>query len=418
MQQIAAVYRFCSSLQSSIMPTEHTIFYSWQSDLSNSSNRNFILRALENAVKALRTEETIEVEPVLDRDTAGVSGSPDITGTIFSKIEQAEVFVCDVSIINSSAGERPTPNPNVLVELGYAAKALGWERIVMVMNTANGTPESLPFDLRSRRVLGYEFSEALCNSNDKVNRRRMLESSLRTALRSILTEVSQAGSETALALQFATHDSRQELGSSITVYSTVYEKPHQLLPDLRNWQSSGVAGIRFADPINRLNVDYWREKEEYIRLLSLAKPVGMLIQNQSDILLKQARVEIKGTVADRVFVSKTLPREPAYNHFDSISRSIPNFRFSQRENQVEVLKHGDQWIINLKFGDVQPKASIWLNDPFYIGSIGAEQLQMNALVYADNLPNPRSIPLLVSFETEFKPSLTIQQLETMPPYEN
>src|SRR5687768_9999122 len=113
-----------------------TVFYSWQSDLPNATNRGFIQTALEGAAKAIRRDESVEIEPVIDRDTSGVPGSPDIASTIFGKIERAKVFVCDVSIINQKAvylkdsdgvlepdpdrAPRPTPNPNVLLELGYA----------------------------------------------------------------------------------------------------------------------------------------------------------------------------------------------------------------------------------------------------------------------------------------------------------
>ena len=58
------------------------------------------------------------------------------------KIERAAVFVCDVSLINRGAGVRPTPNPNVLVELGYALAKVGWSRIVMVLNEASGPSET------------------------------------------------------------------------------------------------------------------------------------------------------------------------------------------------------------------------------------------------------------------------------------
>lgn len=77
------------------------IFYSWQSDLPNSTNRGFIQDALNKAVKSLRNDDFIEVEPVIDRDTQNVAGAPDIVKTIFDKIEQAQIFVCDVSIINA-----------------------------------------------------------------------------------------------------------------------------------------------------------------------------------------------------------------------------------------------------------------------------------------------------------------------------
>lgn len=50
----------------------YKVFYAWQSDLPNSTNRGLIQKALENATKAIRADDSIKVEPVIDRDTAGV----------------------------------------------------------------------------------------------------------------------------------------------------------------------------------------------------------------------------------------------------------------------------------------------------------------------------------------------------------
>jgi hypothetical protein len=158
------------------------IFYSWQSDLPNATNRGFIQEALERAAQAVRADDSIEVEPVIDRDTAGVPGSPDIAATILEKIDQCDVFVCDVSIINSGGGGRPTPNPNVLIELGYALKRLGWKRIVMVFNSAFASVEDLPFDLRMKRVLRYKVHE---EDQQKAPERGNLRARLTTALQEI-----------------------------------------------------------------------------------------------------------------------------------------------------------------------------------------------------------------------------------------
>ena len=87
------------------------IFYSWQSDLPNRTNRGFIEQALEKAVRVLRTDETLWVEPVVDRDTACDPGTPDIAQTIFAKIAASAVFVGDVSIVQHPPGGRPVPNP-------------------------------------------------------------------------------------------------------------------------------------------------------------------------------------------------------------------------------------------------------------------------------------------------------------------
>ena len=102
-----------------------TIFYSWQSDIKAAANRTLIQDALKGAVKELHAEGSLTVEPVVDRDTEAVPGAPDIDKTILEKIDASAVVVADVTIINHGKDGRPTPNPNVLVELGYALKSLG-----------------------------------------------------------------------------------------------------------------------------------------------------------------------------------------------------------------------------------------------------------------------------------------------------
>ena len=157
------------------------IFYSWQSDCPPNTNRNFISAALEKAIEEIHKDESTDVEPVIDRDTLDLAGSPDISQSIFSKIDMASVFVCDVTIIDSKAA-RPTPNPNVLIELGYAVKSLGWNRVIMAMNTEFGKPEALPFDLRSKRVLTYCIAS---DAEEKAPVRNALAKTFVAALKTI-----------------------------------------------------------------------------------------------------------------------------------------------------------------------------------------------------------------------------------------
>lgn len=165
----------------------NTIFYSWQSDLPNRTNRGFIQSALEKAVADLRSDDSTAVEPVVDRDTLGEPGAPDIAATILRKIDAATAFVCDVSIASRPENGRPCPNPNVLVELGYALKSLRSERVVLVFNTAFGDVSELPFDLRFKRVLTYHMSEAA----EQNTIRSSLASALSGALKAILKHLEQ-----------------------------------------------------------------------------------------------------------------------------------------------------------------------------------------------------------------------------------
>jgi hypothetical protein len=100
---------------------KRVVFYSWQSDSPTAIHRNLVEDALSRAVRAIRRDDTATVEPVVDRDTAGVPGSPAIADSIYAKIAEADVFVADVTIVNPAAPERWTLNPNILVELGNDA---------------------------------------------------------------------------------------------------------------------------------------------------------------------------------------------------------------------------------------------------------------------------------------------------------
>ncbi len=153
------------------MKEKFTIFYSWQSDLKSKQNRNQISNDIQKAIKkAKRHSDKINLEICLDRDTKNKSGSPSISQTIFDKIDNCDIFICDVTIINNNIfnrifKKRLTPNPNVLIELGYAVNLLGWERIICINNNNISKNEELPFDIRSHRITNITSGNSEKNIN-------------------------------------------------------------------------------------------------------------------------------------------------------------------------------------------------------------------------------------------------------------
>ncbi len=131
------------------------IFFSWQSDLPGSENKYLIEDAIKAATKNLMGTVTI----IPDRDTKGMTGSPNIEEVIFKKIDNCDIFVADITFVttykNKDGKEKKTPNPNVLVELGYAVRTLGWENVICFFNEEYGIVDDLPFDLNHHRVTGY-----------------------------------------------------------------------------------------------------------------------------------------------------------------------------------------------------------------------------------------------------------------------
>jgi hypothetical protein len=162
---------------------KYVIFYSWQSDLPNNTNRGFIGDALEAAVEETVATDRYDFEISVDRDTLGVPGSPNISVTLLEKIRSADAFVADVSVVTTGVPHgKSAPNPNVLLELGYAVSALGWDKIVLVCNEFYGLGQELPFDLRQQRRIPYSVGP----DHPKAPARKALAGRLRDAISGIL----------------------------------------------------------------------------------------------------------------------------------------------------------------------------------------------------------------------------------------
>ncbi len=187
------------------MPTrsERTVFYSWQSDLPSKTNRGLIRDALDKAIENLN--ETID-EPIrADSDTQGVPGARDIHQVILDKLESCDAAVFDVSPVDSNA-KRCLPNPNVMLELGYGLASPGIERVVLVLNTAYGKPEDLPFDIRNRPVVTYSMSE----NEEPASARKMLAGKLAGSLQTILHSKRVTGPTTEQQLESALRDGKPD----------------------------------------------------------------------------------------------------------------------------------------------------------------------------------------------------------------
>ena len=139
------------------MKNKFYIFYSWQADVPG--NKNFIDKKIKEAIlEILEIPEMNGIEIMHDDSAKNRSGSPSIVDTINEKINICDVFIADVTPITSIEGkgedgrEKLIPNPNVMTEAGFALRAIGENRIVLLMNADSGRVEDLPFDIRHRRI--------------------------------------------------------------------------------------------------------------------------------------------------------------------------------------------------------------------------------------------------------------------------
>lgn len=175
-----------------------TIFYSWQGDRPREHHHYLIRNALRGAIARISPSCDCEVDEALrlDHDTNGEPGTPEIAGAVFSKIDRCALFVADLTFVgvtnpaDGAVAPEPIPNPNVLLELGYAASRVGWGRIICVMNTAYGAADEQIFDIRHRRwPIRYEVPYRVGVGDSELKEaKKKLEGDLLVAIRSALSD--------------------------------------------------------------------------------------------------------------------------------------------------------------------------------------------------------------------------------------
>lgn len=161
------------------------IFYSWQSDLNQKTNKIAIRLFIEEAIKRIKQNDD-DIEIIIDEDARDNPGSKNIAEELMKKIRNSDIFIADVSIINRGDGLRKTPNPNVLYELGFASSRLGWDRILLIFNDDCGcNVEDLPFDIREHKVMKY-LIESTCSKDEVKDKIKGYSSRLGKAIGLIL----------------------------------------------------------------------------------------------------------------------------------------------------------------------------------------------------------------------------------------
>jgi hypothetical protein len=206
------------------------VFYAWQSDLPNNFNRGFIRSAIEAAVMSLSADaELIEAvrEFKIDHDTKDVPGSPAIAETILSKIRECDVFICDLSTIDPNAS-RKAPNPNVLLEYGYALAVVGEQRIIAITNAAYSDPKDLPFDLQHKRwPISYCLGEdSSSDSSYRSREKDRLQATLSNAIKAIVQTFAIPASEIQKSSQNTTADGFVQIsGDTLSIHPIIGSDP-------------------------------------------------------------------------------------------------------------------------------------------------------------------------------------------------
>src|SRR5688500_3853537 len=146
---------------------EYHIFYSWQSDIDKKKDlgqKKAVLKAIESAKSTIELEKGITL--YIDEATRDMSGAINIVESIEQTIKQCDIFIADISIINKGSDFRKTSNPNVMFELGMETEAIGWNRIIFVLNENFVDYYDLHYDIKTRSAIKFKLSNKKNDAGD------------------------------------------------------------------------------------------------------------------------------------------------------------------------------------------------------------------------------------------------------------
>lgn len=132
---------------------ELSLFFSWQSDTKD--NHKIIAKSLIKACNDIRAEGIYNIN--YDESTWNRSGSPIIDSTVVEKAKNCDLFVADLTPIETS-GTKDLPNPNVMYELGVAKSNLTDESILMLY-TGHIEVARMPFDINHHRLSRFSNTD-------------------------------------------------------------------------------------------------------------------------------------------------------------------------------------------------------------------------------------------------------------------
>jgi hypothetical protein len=171
--------------------------------------------------------------------------------------------------------------------------------------------------------------------------------------------------------------------------------PRQL-PDFHQGQATEELNARMG---LRNNLAYWRELAWFAIAQNAYRPIHLAITNRSGVVAVDVRAELSVSNTNaRLLDARDYPIERP----KPVLTSNNNEASATQTSSIRVTNLADQYLVEIAVGKIQPQATVWLNDPFYIGSESSGEIRLGGVVTADNLPAPQQAALVLQCRTQHR----------------
>ena len=202
------------------------------------------------------------------------------------------------------------------------------------------------------------------------------------------------------------------LGDRVVVeVPTLFEvPPPEKLPDYRPGDPVGTGRVRFVMHDQTANSEFYRELAAYLQNAPCF-PAALELENSSGDVIHDARLEIELADPDRLcelLGSEDRPRMPERSMMVSLTRAVGGMA----PGDVFVRREGDVWKVECRFGKIQPRARVRLEEDLLVGSRSAQEVEIRGRVYGDNIVTPIPVGFILHFSSGLR-RLTVQEIKEL-----
>ncbi|OEU72704.1 MAG: hypothetical protein BA869_01435 [Desulfuromonadales bacterium C00003107] len=227
-----------------------------------------------------------------------------------------------------------------------------------------------------------------------------------------------------ILVEFADTNGDNALGKHIALETEICQIPtREEIPNLeRPKKIHPQLGIDLAnlcfDLRNNLNTDYFRERAWFELQHRFFQPIRLVVKNIGQVAANNVHVELGIPIAPGLGVknSSEMPNPPRRKNEIFTESFIKSIRSaSQEPGETTLDQNTDRVRIDVHCGNIQPGRRVW-SEVFYMCKHESGELSLFGSIFADNLPQPKELELIVSASV-IKTQMTVEDLCSLPELE-
>jgi hypothetical protein len=163
----------------------------------------------------------------------------------------------------------------------------------------------------------------------------------------------------------------------------------------------------YNDDYPTSKVDYYRKLVDYLQKTASVTPVYLAVENKGTAVVRNVNLEVMVDDKNEQYIffdENSYPETPSIDFDSHIGKTSAKIRLS-------VMKYAPLWKIEAIFGRIQPKKILKNTSPLYIGAKSSCTLNLEAVLYADEISEPVHTSLAVVIRIEKK----LFDLKELPP---